>query len=88
MTGRERYELFRAPHEEGTGGDQDRTNVLLRKTCKGRFEIAIGFGIHNNELPAQRARRRLQVCDLGLDIREGRIRENSEHGSVGYQLAE
>jgi hypothetical protein len=34
------------------GADQDRTNVLLRKSCEGRFEIAIGSGIHNNELPA------------------------------------
>jgi hypothetical protein len=25
---------------------------------------------------------------LGLDIREGRVRENAEHGSIGYQLAE
>jgi hypothetical protein len=36
------------------------TNALLRKTCEGRFEIAIGSGIHNNELQAQRARCRLQ----------------------------
>jgi hypothetical protein len=30
-------------------GDQSRTNVLLRKTGEGRFEIAVGFGIHNSE---------------------------------------
>ena len=62
--------------------------MLLRKSCEGRFEIAIGSGIHNNELQAQRARRRLQVCDDGLGSRKGRVRENAEHGSIGYQLAE
>jgi hypothetical protein len=36
---------------------------MLRKSCESRFEIAIGSGIHNNELQAQRARRRLQVRD-------------------------
>jgi hypothetical protein len=59
------------------------------KVITSRFaEIAIGSGIHNSELQAQSARCRLQVCDLGLDIREGRVRENAEHGSIGYQLAE
>jgi len=48
--------LFHPPGEEGTDADQDRTNALLRKSCEGRFEIAIGCGIHDNELPAQRAR--------------------------------
>src|SRR6516165_10093737 len=33
------------------------------------FEIVIGPGIQNNELQAQRARRLLQVCDLGWDSR-------------------
>jgi hypothetical protein len=33
--------------------------MLLRKGCERRFEIAVGSGIHNNELQAQRARRRL-----------------------------
>ena len=88
MAGRQRRELFRAPVVEGTDADQDRTNALLRKSCEGRFEIAIGSGIHNNELQAQRARRRLQVCDDGLGSRKGRVRENAEHGSIGYQLAE
>ena len=57
--------------------------MLLRKSCEGRFEIAFGSGIHNNELKAQRARRRLQVCDGGLGSRIGRVRENAEHGSIG-----
>src|SRR5262249_15510480 len=42
VAGRQRRELFRASAEEGTVGDQDRTNVLLRNGCEGRFEIAIG----------------------------------------------
>ena len=50
MAGRQRRELFRVLAVEGTVADQDRTNALLRKTCEGRFEIAIGSGIHNNEL--------------------------------------
>jgi hypothetical protein len=83
MAGCERYELFRALAEEATVGDQDRTNALLGKTCEGHFEIAIGSGINNNELQAQHARRRLQVCDLGLDIREGRVRENAKQCSIG-----
>jgi len=52
MVSRQRRELYRAPGVEGTGADQDRTNALLRKSCKGRFEIAIGSGIPNNELQA------------------------------------
>ena len=59
MAGRQRRELFRAPGVESTNADQDSTNALLRQTCKGRVEIAIGSGILNNELQAQRARRRL-----------------------------
>jgi hypothetical protein len=42
----------------------------LREDCEGRFEIAIGSGIHNDELQAQRVRRRLQVCDGGLGSRK------------------
>jgi hypothetical protein len=59
MAGRQRRELFRASDVEGTVAAQDRTSVLLRKSCEGCFEIAVGSGIHNNELQAQRVRRRL-----------------------------
>jgi hypothetical protein len=86
MAGRQRRELLRAVVKEGTGSDQDRTNMLLRKSCEGRFEIAIGSGVHNNELQAQLTRRRPKVCDHGLGRR--RVRENAEHGSIGHQLAE
>ena len=63
--------------------------MLLRKSCEGRFEIAIGSSIHNNELQAQRARRRLHVWDdeLGI-IWKPRIRKNAKQGSIGYQLTE
>jgi hypothetical protein len=50
MAGRQRRKLFRSPIVEVTVADQDRTNALSRKSCKGRFEIAIGSGIHNNEM--------------------------------------
>ena len=89
MAGRQRRELFYAPGVEGTLADQDRTNALLRKSCEGRFKIAIGSGIHNNELlQTQGACRRLQVGDVGLDARSGRIRENTELGNIGDQLVE
>src|SRR6516165_6823670 len=88
MAGRKRRELFPAADVEATGADQDRANVLLRKSSEGRFEVAIGSGIFNNELQAQCARRRLQVRDEGLDIRDGRVHENAEQGGIGYQLAE
>jgi hypothetical protein len=39
--------------------------------------IALGSGIHNNELPAQRVRRRLQVCDVELDTRKARVRNRA-----------
>ena len=85
MAGRQRRELFRAPVVKVTGSaNQDRINALLRKTCKGRVEIAIGSRISNNELQAQRARRRLQVCDDGLRIRGRRVHQNAEQGSIGY----
>ena len=87
MVGRQRRELFRAPGEEGTCADQDRTNMLSRKTCEGRFEIAFGSGILNNELPAQLARRPLQVCDHGWRSRKGRVRKDAER-SIGHQLME
>ena len=88
MSGRQRRKLFTTSVVEGTAADQDRTNMLLRKSCEGRFEIAIGSGIHNNELQPQRSRRRLQGYDDGLSIRKCRVRENANHGSIGYQLAE
>jgi hypothetical protein len=55
---------------------------------EGRFEIAIVYSIHNKELQAQVMRRRLQVSDDGLGIRNGRVRENAEPRSIGHQLAE
>ena len=78
---RQRRQFFRTRAEEGTVADQDRTNALLRQSCEGCFEIAIGSGIHNNELQAQRARRRLQVWDE-LGKRRGRFREDAEPGQV------
>jgi hypothetical protein len=56
---RQRRKLFRAPAEISTGTNQDRTHVLLRKSCERLFEIAIGPGISNNELEAKGACRRL-----------------------------
>ena len=76
MTGRQRRELFHAPVVEGTFVDQDRTSLLLRKSCKGRFEIAIGSSIHNKQLQAQSGRRRLQAWDGGSGSRRGRVYEN------------
>jgi hypothetical protein len=51
-------------------------DALLRKGCEGRFEVAIGSGIPNNELQAQRARRRPQVCNDGRGSR-GRLDYNN-----------
>jgi hypothetical protein len=69
--------------DRDAGADNERTDALLCKSCKGRFEIAICSGINNGELQAERARRRLQVCDAGLDIRRGRVRENAERAALG-----
>src|SRR6516164_1094912 len=89
MAGRQGRELLRAPGEESAASaDQDRTNMLLGESCEGRFEIAIGAGIHNDELQAQRGCRRLQVCDDGWGSRNGRVHEYAEHDSIGYSLAE
>ena len=82
MAGRQRRELFHAVGVEGTLADQDRTNALLRKTGEGRFEIAICSCVLNNDLQAQRASRRL-VCDDGLDIRYGRVREKAKPSNIG-----
>jgi hypothetical protein len=83
MAGRQGRKLFHAPAVEVTVADQDRTDVLLRKTSEGRFETAVGSGVNNNKLQAQRACRSLQVCDHGLDSRKSRVRENAEQGSIG-----
>ena len=83
MAGRQRCELFDPPVEENAVADQDRTDALLRKTCEGRFEIAIGSSIHKDKLQAQRAcrpqraRRRLEVYS-----RNGRVRKNAEQGRI------
>src|SRR6516162_2129145 len=66
MAGRQRRELFYASVVEVTVANQDRTNALLGQSWEGRFEIAVGSGIHNNELQVQRTRRPLQVCDHRL----------------------
>jgi hypothetical protein len=50
MVCRQRYQLFHPPIEKAAAADQDRTNALLRKTREGRFEIAVGSGINDNEL--------------------------------------
>ena len=83
MAGRQCRQLFPAADVEATGADQDRANALLRKSREGRFQIAVGCGTHNNELPAQRSRRCLQVCDDILGIWKGRVYENAKHGSIG-----
>jgi hypothetical protein len=80
--------LFRVPVVEGTVANQDCANPLLRQRCKGRFEIAVGPGIHNDEMKTQRTCRRLQVCDDGLGGGIRRVRENAEYGSIGYRLVE
>jgi hypothetical protein len=52
--------LFCSLAVKGSGSPyQDRTNVLLRKSCEGRFEIAIGSGINKNEFQTERTCRRL-----------------------------
>src|SRR5262249_26367787 len=86
MADRQRHGLFDAHY--AAGADQDRTNALLRKSCEGGFDIAIGCGTHNSELPAQYARGSLQVCDDGWGSGIGRVHENAEHGSIRYHLAE
>src|SRR5262249_35486639 len=88
MAGRQRRKSFHSMSVEGTVADQDRTNMLLRKSCEGRVEIAIGSGILNNELQAQCARRHLQVCDGGLGSGKRRVRKNADPESIGYQLAD
>ena len=87
MARRQRHELFQAPDEKSTVLDPDRIDVLLRKSREGCFEFAIVSSIHNNNLQTQRARRRLQVWDDGLDKSRGRVRENAEPGGIGDQLA-
>jgi len=82
MTSRQRREFFRVLVVEVAAVDQDRPNALLRKSCEGRFKIGIGVGIHNNELQAQLACCRLQVCDEELRSRTGRVLENAEPGST------
>ena len=49
VAGGQRRELFRVAAEEGTGNNHNRTDALLRKSREGRFEIAFGSGILNNE---------------------------------------
>ena len=59
MASRQCDEAFHAPEEKGARAKKDRTNALLRESCEGRFEIAVGSGINNRELSAERARSRL-----------------------------
>jgi hypothetical protein len=82
MAGRQRRELFHASVVEGTGSDQDRTNMLLRHSCEGWFEIPIGSGIHHNELPAERARRRLLVREDGFGSYRDWVCEKAEPASI------
>jgi len=48
MASRQRRQLFRTPAEEGAVADQDRTNMVLRKSREGHFEIAVGSDTRNN----------------------------------------
>ncbi|HWN50887.1 MAG TPA: hypothetical protein VNO18_13885, partial [Xanthobacteraceae bacterium] len=57
----QRRQLFHAPGVEVAVADDDGTGALLGKSCECRFKIAVGPGIHNSKLQAQRARRRLKV---------------------------
>jgi hypothetical protein len=88
VAGRQRRELFYPSVEEDAGPNHDCTNTLLRQSCEGRFEIAIGSGARNDELPAQHDRRRPQFWDEGRGNRIGRVREKAERGSIGHQIAE
>jgi hypothetical protein len=48
MADRQCGELFHAPDVEVTDADEDCADAVLRKSCEGRFEIAIGSAIHND----------------------------------------
>src|SRR5262245_1760921 len=88
MADRQRRELFHAPAVDVADANKDSTDALLRKRCEGRFEIAVGSGTRKTELHAQRARPHLKVCDEGWGSRRGRVHENAELDSIGYQLME
>jgi hypothetical protein len=88
MAGRQSRELFRPHSEEGTLAHEDRTNALLLKGCEGRLEIAIGAGIHNNDLQAKHACCRLQVSNHGLGSWIRRVRENAKQGSIRHHVME
>jgi hypothetical protein len=62
--------------------------LLLGKSCEGRFEVAIGSCIRNNEPQAQAAYRRKKVGDGGLGSRKRWVYENAKQARIGYQLAE
>jgi hypothetical protein len=51
--------LLQFQHQAGRFPIPFSASVALAFYGEGHFEIAIGPGIHNNELEAQRARRRL-----------------------------
>jgi hypothetical protein len=62
-----------------------KTSVPPSPPCEeqGALARAEDSGILNNELQAQRARRRLHVRDDGWGSRNCRVRENAERGSIG-----
>jgi hypothetical protein len=82
--------LFALRQAEAIVKALEHAGYQIRRRGEGRFEIAAGSGIRNNELPAQRACRRLQVCDDGLGRRKRRVRLQwplADHGERGNLIA-
>ena len=81
MARRQRDDLRAAAIEESIVPDDERSNSALNKACKGSLKVAFAAGVHDIDLPPERARCLLGVSRLSLGI-EIRVHEHADHGGV------
>jgi hypothetical protein len=81
MAGRQRDDLSTPGGVKRTSTDEQRTSAGLEDRCEGGIDFVFGSGVHDQDLPPERARRRFQVPILGV-----RIHQRSDDSSLGNQL--
>ena len=87
MPGCERHDLLTLIRQEYIVTNNECVGPLLNKGCKRGVNIAFVARIKDAHILSGGSSCRLDVSSLEVGIRIGRIKKNSDNGSLGNQLA-
>ena len=72
--------------KQGVGVDEQRGNLSLRESGKGRIDFASGACVDDDQFVPQRIRRCLSIFGGGLGRWIARVSEETDHGRLGHKL--